>query len=197
MSKRFVRFGDPTGHGGKVVASGAPRFTVDDIPKDQKHPEPFFDWDAFRSYVIDAYGGFDSPNYAFVHSWCESSKYPEVADLLKEHYRVTEDTEPNTDVSYGYVVTDASGAFVLRVSFVGPYFYISAILPDGTLAAPNKNLLLGGHGDVLCKQMEPLGFVFTPSEVLRRTVDFGEGPTSVYAILYSYEDEPAWLTSSS
>lgn len=164
---------------------------------DQKRSERPFDWNEFRSCVIEAYGGFDSPSYAFTHFSCEISKYPEVVDLLKEHYRATEDTEPNTDVSYGYVVTDTSGAFVLRVSFVGPYFYISPILLDGTLAAPNKNPVLGGHADVLYKQMENLGFIFTPGDVLRTTVDFGEGPTSVYAILYSYEDQPAWLTSFS
>lgn len=31
MSKRVIRVGDPTSHGGKVLASGAPHFTVDGI----------------------------------------------------------------------------------------------------------------------------------------------------------------------
>lgn len=31
MSKRVIRVGDPTSHGGKVLASGAPQFTVGGI----------------------------------------------------------------------------------------------------------------------------------------------------------------------
>ena len=32
MSKRIIRLGDPTDHGGQVIASGAPHFTVAGIP---------------------------------------------------------------------------------------------------------------------------------------------------------------------
>lgn len=32
MSKRVIRVGDPTSHGGKVIATSAPHFTVDGIP---------------------------------------------------------------------------------------------------------------------------------------------------------------------
>ena len=31
MSKRVIRLGDPTDHGGNVIATGAPQFTVDGI----------------------------------------------------------------------------------------------------------------------------------------------------------------------
>jgi len=31
MSKKVIRIGDPTDHGGKVIATGAPHFTVDGI----------------------------------------------------------------------------------------------------------------------------------------------------------------------
>lgn len=31
MPKRIIRVGDPTDHGGKVIASGAPHFTVNGI----------------------------------------------------------------------------------------------------------------------------------------------------------------------
>jgi len=32
MSRAVIRLGDPTNHGGKVLGSGAPRFTVDGVP---------------------------------------------------------------------------------------------------------------------------------------------------------------------
>jgi uncharacterized Zn-binding protein involved in type VI secretion len=32
MGKRVIRMGDPTDHGGKVLASGAPQFVVGGIP---------------------------------------------------------------------------------------------------------------------------------------------------------------------
>ena len=32
MSRRIIRLGDPTDHGGKVVASGAPAYTVEGAP---------------------------------------------------------------------------------------------------------------------------------------------------------------------
>lgn len=32
MSRNVIRLGDPTDHGGQVIASGAPHFTVNGIP---------------------------------------------------------------------------------------------------------------------------------------------------------------------
>ena len=164
-----------------------------DTPKAQKHPNQYFDWDVFMSHLLGAYLDIDSPNYLFTHVFFDEQKYLEVLQFIEAHYKVTEDTEPNTDVSYGYFVECGNWSAILRVSFVGRYFYLSSLFEGGGEEEPTVETLSDSSKSSLMRYMLDAGFVFTSGNVLKKKIMFGGQPTSVYSLLYSYEGEPSWL----
>ncbi|WP_423395154.1 hypothetical protein [Burkholderia sp. LMG 21824] len=164
-----------------------------DTPKVEKHSDPYFDWDGFYQYVNKAYGNIEKPNYSFAREFCDNKKYPRLIEFLEENYQFIEDTEPNTDVSYGYLFKQDRVESILRVSIVGPYFYLSPIISGGGQGVPDVSV---GEDDFrlpLLNFMDVHGFVFTSREVLRRKIMFGGSFASVYSIIYCYEDEPLWV----
>ncbi|VWC65224.1 hypothetical protein BLA50215_00109 [Burkholderia lata] len=166
-----------------------------DIQKAQKPRDPNFDWGKFSRFVIESYGSFESPDYSFVKAHLAKPKYPGVIRFLEENYKFSEDTEPNTDVSYGYFLRDGDDDLILRVSLVGSYYYLSSLWPDGSQKSPSIDLPSTDFRNSLLRHMEGEGLTFTPIEVLSRKIIFGNQLSSVYSILYCYEDEPSWIVS--
>lgn len=164
-----------------------------DIPKDQKPPKSNFDWERFSQYVVEAYGSFENPEYFFSRRLFERQKYPEMLGFIKGSYQFSEDTEPNADVSYSFVLKKGEEKAVMQVSFVGPYFYLSKVLPDGSPSLPEEELLPGDFRFPMLNYMREAGFIFTPRAVLCKKFLFGGESVSVYSILYCYEYEPSWV----
>ncbi|WP_153101230.1 hypothetical protein [Paraburkholderia hayleyella] len=164
-----------------------------DIPKAKKPRELDFDWDKFSNSVIGSYGSFEHPEYLFTHQWFTEKKYPEMMDFIKENYQFSEDTEPNTDVSYSFILKKGKQDAILKVSFVGPYFYMSSILSDGSQSEPAYDLTAMDFRFPLQEYLHQAGFICTTSTILCKKVPFGGQRVSVYTILYCYEDEPSWV----
>ncbi|MET1536879.1 hypothetical protein, partial [Burkholderia sola] len=133
-----------------------------DIPKAQKSRDRNFDWGEFSRYVVESYGSFESPDYSFVKVHLARPKYPGVIKFLEGNYRFSEDTEPNTDVSYGYFLRGDDGGGILRVSLVGPYYYLSSLSTDGSQELPSIDLLSTDFRYSLIRKMEEGGMIFTP-----------------------------------
>ena len=155
--------------------------------------DPCFSWGVLVSHLKAAYENLESPSYLFSHAFFDKQKYPEVLRFLEAHYNVNEDTEPNTDVSYGYFIEGINLSAVLRVSFVGQYFYLSSLLEGGGEEEPSVESSSDSSKALLMKYMRDAGFVFTSGKVLKEKIIFAGQPTTVYSLLYSYEDEPSWL----
>lgn len=167
-----------------------------DTPKDRKHPDQDFDWEKLKSYLIEAYGNLDSPDYSFASQFFfEKRKYPGVIEYLKRDFQFLDETEPNTDVSYGYILKRNNITSVLKISLVGSYFYLSLVLPDGSQARPSIDNLGESAWTSLIDFLRDSGFAFTSSEVLKERLMFGGVGASIYSILYSYEDEPSWVNA--
>ncbi|WP_174952891.1 hypothetical protein [Burkholderia lata] len=164
-----------------------------DIPKGQKPNDSHFDWGKLSRSVIESYGSFESPDYSFAKVYFVKSKYPDVIQFLEKNCDFSEDTEPNTDVSYGYFLRGRDADFIFRVSLVGPYYYLSALSSDGRQKTPSIDLPLTESTCQLIRRMDEAGMIFTPVEVLNKRFDFGGQSSSVYSILYCYEDEPSWI----
>ncbi|WP_174935045.1 hypothetical protein [Burkholderia lata] len=152
-----------------------------------------FDWKKFSRDVIESYGSLESPDYSFVNAYLAGAKHPGVRQFLEENYDFSEDTDPNTDVSYGYVLRGAAEDSVFRVSLVGPYYYLSSLSPDGSQQLPSLDLPSDDDRRLLLKRMEEMGMIFTPAEVLSKRLVFGNQSSSLYSILYCYEGEPSWI----
>lgn len=154
-----------------------------DTQKVKKHRSKNFDWDNFSQHVRDSYGSVEQPDYSFTHEYFREHKYPRVLDFIKRNFSFSEDTEPNTDVSYGYVLKKDNDRAALQISFVGPYFYLSAILPDGSMSDPDFCFASKDAWHPFLEYMRAEGFIYTSGNVLRRRMLFGNAETSVYEIL--------------
>jgi len=73
--------------------------------------------DVIRSH----YRSLQSPDFSFVRDTLAQRPYEKVLRQLSTHFHVEEDTDPNDDVSFGYVLTKDSERWVLRISMLGPY----------------------------------------------------------------------------
>lgn len=164
-----------------------------ETPKAPKPGEPYFDWSRLSSYVIEAYGSFENPEYFFTHRWFKERKYPDMMNFIKENYSFSEDTEPNTDISYGFILKKGTDKAVLQVSLVGPYFYMASLFSDGSQSEPECDLPAADFRRPLLEYMLKAGFTFTPLSALRKKLRFGGEPSSLYAIIYCHEDEPSWV----
>ncbi|WP_338640972.1 hypothetical protein [Burkholderia pyrrocinia] len=165
-----------------------------DTPKAEKHSDSHFDWGEFYQYVNKAYGNIESPGYSFAQSFYENKKYPKLAEFLEVNYQFLGGAEPNTDVSYGYLLKENEVESILRVSIVGPYFYLSSIISDGSQGVPDVSVDEEDFTSPLLSFMSEHGFVFTSREILKKKNMFGREFVSVYSVIYCYEDEPLWVT---
>ena len=60
--------------------------------------------DAIRSH----YTSLQSPDFSFVRDTLAQRPYEKVLRQISTHFQVEEDTDPNDDVSFGYVLTKGS-----------------------------------------------------------------------------------------
>jgi len=73
--------------------------------------------DVIRSH----YKSLQSPDFSFVRDTLAKRPYEKVIRQLSTHFHIEEDTDPNDDVSFGYVLTQEGERWVLRISMLGPY----------------------------------------------------------------------------
>lgn len=83
------------------------------------------------------YGSIQSPKYSFVFHEAEGKPYRSVSLGLHKRFSVSEDTDLNSDVSFGYLLSTTAGVeFLVRISMVAPFAYISRMRADGTVSTP-------------------------------------------------------------
>lgn len=73
--------------------------------------------DVIRSH----YKSLQSPDFSFVRDTIAKRPYDRVLRQISTHFQVEEDTDPNDDVSFGYVLTKGNERWALRISMLGPY----------------------------------------------------------------------------
>lgn len=71
--------------------------------------------------IVQAYGSLEDPTFFFVSSAVDDDPYRAIVDRLEQTFEVEEDTDPDDDVSFGYLLRRGSRDWVLRLSMVGPY----------------------------------------------------------------------------
>lgn len=79
----------------------------------------------------DRYGSLEEPGFSFVREAMAADPYAPLVHRLGEEFDCGEETEPNDDVSFGYLLTNRRGAWVLRLSMIGPYAVLMRLQDDG------------------------------------------------------------------
>lgn len=67
------------------------------------------------------YQSLENPDFSFVSGAISAEPYQRVAQKIMLHFEIEDDTDPNDDVSFGYVLTQGKKRWVLRISMIGPY----------------------------------------------------------------------------
>lgn len=84
--------------------------------------------------VNAAYGSLTAPRFEFVCRAISADPYRVLFDRLGDWFEVTEDTDPNDDVSFGALLRKGERRFLVRASMIGRYAVI--LLPEGHRAVP-------------------------------------------------------------
>lgn len=79
------------------------------------------DEDEIIAFIRDKYGSLESPNFSFVEDAISRQPYQALIRRLSRVFSVEEDTDPNDDVSFMYVLTSGRRQWLLRMSMLGPY----------------------------------------------------------------------------
>ncbi len=74
-----------------------------------------------ESLIRQKYGSLDAPHFDFVKESLEARPYDAIIEEIKQRIAVEEDTDPNEDVSFGYILTKGEKTWLLRISMLGPY----------------------------------------------------------------------------
>ena len=85
-----------------------------------------------KQSVAKSYKSLNEPNYDFVTAALATRPFEHVlAGLGSASVSVTEDTDPNDDVSFGFLVSEGDQQLVVRMSMVGPFAAILRLEADG------------------------------------------------------------------
>ncbi len=90
--------------------------------------------DLLPKALAAAYGSLQAPNYAFVDRTLRQRPYRALVAALEQVVAVEEITEPNYDVSFGYVLGERA-AYLLHLSMVGPFAALFPLGPNRTMGA--------------------------------------------------------------
>ena len=71
--------------------------------------------------IHEKYKALDAPDFSFVREVLANRPYAKVTQKIAQGFELEEDTDPNDDVSFGYLLTKGHQRWMLRISMVGPY----------------------------------------------------------------------------
>jgi hypothetical protein len=71
--------------------------------------------------ICEKYKSLDAPDFSFVREALSIQPYAKVIQKIARGFDLEEDTDPNDDVSFGYLLTKEHQRWMLRISMVGPY----------------------------------------------------------------------------
>jgi hypothetical protein len=83
------------------------------------------------SYIREQYG-LGQPRYDFVQEALRDKPYAQLLADISKTWTVVDDTDPNDDVSFNWIVTADGIGWRVAISMVGPFALLIRAGPDGT-----------------------------------------------------------------
>jgi hypothetical protein len=149
------------------------------------------------------YGSTDSPFFSFVQDMLSNQPYKFIIQEIKRIILVTEDTDPNDDVSFGYIIQNDKEYWSLRISMVGPYAVLMRIKANGNCEALSPTVKnLSELERQIMKVISDNGITVLDQEILSIPVrlklfNTEESNTRIYQALFTDTDILPWCKENS
>ena len=85
--------------------------------------------DGIRRQIERVYASLEEPQFHFVYAVLALRPYDALRARLAARFAVTDDTVPDDDVSFGFVLDTREGRHVLRLSMIGRYAMLLRMVP--------------------------------------------------------------------
>lgn len=83
--------------------------------------------------IREKYRSLAMPLFHFVQEAKLSTALQDLINIISEKFSITEDTDTNYDVSFGFILRrENEDTRVIRISMVGPYCLLLSVKGDGT-----------------------------------------------------------------
>jgi len=147
------------------------------------------------------YKSLQCPDFSFVRETLAKRPYEKVIQQISHHFQVEEDTDPNDDVSFGYVLTKGGEQWVLRISMLGPYAVVLRLhQPTGVEVLAHRAQVSSRAEKALITTLADQSIRLLDRDALRMPVPmrlFNAEPenTRVYQALFTDTDSLPWEES--
>ena len=148
--------------------------------------------------ILQKYRSLEQPRLDFVREEFLRDPYRELIEVLAKLADVEEDTDLNTDVSFGLRLKSGVDMFFVQLSMVGPFACVLQIKDSATaLVEPNETSDLSPLGAELIKSVLNYGLEILGSEDLEKKIplrkaNFDPDKIKYYNVLFSYEELLPW-----
>jgi len=142
------------------------------------------------AFVRDKYGSLSSPSYGFIEESMRNQPYSKVVDQLRSVSEdVSEDTDINDDVAFGYLVRKGREQVFVQLSMVGPCSMMRRVKSDGSGEVLDGEKLTPFETEVW-NQLSRAGICVLGPKVLTQVIPLNainseDGTSTVYNALFS------------
>lgn len=126
------------------------------------------DFDTMVARVSEKYGSMDEPNWGFVATAIKEKPYRQFIASLEDLGEISEDTDENDDVSFGYYIKTGAQLHSLRLSMVGPYAMLIQARPGALVSG--AGVCLSTQCAELCERLANAGITLLDAADLTRSI---------------------------
>jgi hypothetical protein len=148
--------------------------------------------------IREKYGSLSKPNFLFVQEAKLSAAHQNLINILSEKFSITEDTDTNYDVSFGFLLRrENEDTRSIQISMVGPYCLLMSVKEDGTCvlvdrstaASPIDRELIGLLSEASLQVLDEMTLLVPVDLVLCNTEP---GNSRVFQALFTDTDQIPW-----
>lgn len=152
--------------------------------------------------IHEKYGSLAKPYFHFVQEAKLLPSHQELVNELSKKFSITEDTDTNYDVSFGFILRrENEDTRVIRISMVGPYCMLLSVKDDGTCMLVDPSTSTSPVDRELIGLLSAAGLQVLDEKTLLVPVDLvllntEPGDSRVFQALFTDTDQIPWRLNS-
>lgn len=98
------------------------------------------EYSELKSVALIKYKSFEKPDFQFVSDSIAEAPYVSIVEQLLHIVNVSEDTDPNDDVCFTYLLKDHKNTWVLQISMINLFGVLLRVIDDRNILVNTKNI---------------------------------------------------------